>query len=116
MSHSEDFTRIRHVKESVQEILLYTRSMNLPALVSNRPLQHLIIRNLEILGEAASRISAQYRQDHPEIPWRDMIDLRNRLVHVYFDLNLDVIWKTVRRDLPELLAILEMLSTENHDN
>jgi len=95
--------------EAVQEILEFTQGGILQSIVADRPLQHLIVRDLEILGEAASRISPQYRQEHPEIPWRDMIDLRNRLIHAYFDLNPDVIWKTVQQDLPKLLPVLKII-------
>jgi uncharacterized protein with HEPN domain len=63
----------------------------------------LLIRNLEILGEAASRISQEMRQTHPEIPWRDMADMCNRLVHAYFDIDINVVWRTVQEALPSLL-------------
>lgn len=104
-----DINRLRHMAEAVQEILHYAQGRTPQSVLTDRPLQHLILRNLEILGEAASRISLPYRQEHPEILWRDMIDLRNRLIHVYFDLNLDVIWKTVKQDLPQMLPMLESL-------
>jgi uncharacterized protein with HEPN domain len=73
------------------------------------PLQHLFLRNLEILGEAASRVSPAFREAHPSIPWRDMIDMRNRLVHAYFDIDLDIVWKTVVDALPLLLEELSLL-------
>lgn len=104
MSHNADTTRLQHMVEAMQEILEFTKGRDLQSIMADRPLQHLIVRNLEILGEAASRVSAPYRQEHLRIPWRDMIDLRNRLIHAYFDLNPDVIWKTVQQDLPKLLA------------
>ena len=109
MSRDADITRLQHMVEAVQEILEFTQGGILQSIVADRPLQHLIVRDLEILGEAASRISPQYRQEHPEIPWRDMIDLRNRLIHAYFDLNPDVIWKTVQQDLPKLLPVLKII-------
>ncbi len=101
-----DIARIRHMVEAVEEIMAFTREQDAQSFTQNRPLQHLIMRNLEILGEAASRVSLEYRHEHPEIPWRDMIDLRNRLIHVYFDLNLGIIWKSVQQDLPGLLPPL----------
>ena len=95
--------------EAAQEIMAFARGHDRQSLANDRPLQHLILRDLAILGEAASRISPEYRDKHPEIPWRDMIDLRNRLIHVYFDLNLDIIWNSVEHDLPELLPQLTAL-------
>lgn len=82
------------------------------AVLGDRPLIHLVIRDLEILGEAASRISSAFQRKHPDVPWRDMIDLRNRLIHVYFDLDMDVIRQTVQRDLPELLPILRAILSQ----
>lgn len=92
---SDDVNRLQHMVEAVEEILEFTGGRTLQSVLANRPLQHLIVRDLEILGEAASRISQKFRQESPDIPWRDMIDLRNRLTHAYFDINQDVIWQTV---------------------
>lgn len=109
-----DINRLRHMVESIEEILQYVQGRDSEEVSTDRPVQHLILRNLEILGEAASRVSHAYRLEHPEIPWRDMIDLRNRLIHVYFDINVEVIWQTVRQDLPGLLsAIKALLEREN---
>jgi uncharacterized protein with HEPN domain len=80
---------MRHMIEAVSEILEFLQGREFNTILNDRPLQHLIVRDLEILGEAASRVSQAYRQKHPEIPWRDMIGLRNRLIHVYFDLDLE---------------------------
>ncbi|HPG65640.1 MAG TPA: DUF86 domain-containing protein [Candidatus Hydrogenedentes bacterium] len=107
MLRDADITRLRHMVEAIREILEFVHGRDQQSLLCERPIQHLVLRNLEILGEAASRLSPECRQQYPEIPWRDMIDLRNRLVHVYFDLNLDIIWSTVQQDLPELLSSLE---------
>ena len=109
MSHDADIVRLQHMAEAIQEILEFVQGRDLPFIRTNRPLQRLIVRDLEILGEAASRISPEYRQEHTELPWRDMIDLRNRLIHAYFDLNLDVIWQTVQQDLPAFLPVLKAI-------
>ena len=64
------------------------------------------------IGEAASRISADIRQASPAIPWADIIGMRIHLVHIYFAIDLDMVWKTVREDLPELIVQLEPLVSE----
>lgn len=61
---------------------------------------------VEIVGEAAAQVSRDTRQAHPDIPWRDIIAMRNRLVHAYFEINLELVWRTVRHDLPDLIARL----------
>lgn len=106
MSHNPDVTRLEHMVEAVREILDYVHGRDLEYVRNDRPLYQLIIRDLEVLGEAASRVSQSYREAHPEVPWRDMIDLRNRLIHAYFDVDLDIVWKTVQHDLPALLPVL----------
>ena len=68
-----------------------------------------ILKSIEIIGEAASRVSAGTKEAHPEIPWREIIGMRNRLVHAYFDVNLIRVWDTVQEDLPALIAQLEPL-------
>jgi len=64
-------------------------------------------RLIEIVGEAATRVSEPARRRLPEMPWERIVGMRNRLVHAYFDVNLDIVWKTVREDLPALIALLE---------
>lgn len=65
------------------------------------------------MGEAASKVTDEYRSLHPEIPWRDIVDMRNRIAHGYFDLNLKIIWDTVQEDLPGLLLLLAALTEAN---
>lgn len=71
--------------------------------------QDAIFKTLEIVGEAAARVSAQTRNAHPEIPWVQIIGMRNRLVHAYFEISLDTIWDAVQDDIPRLIALLEPL-------
>ena len=71
--------------------------------------QNAVMRPLEIIGEAARRVSQQTRDAHPEIPWEQMIGIRNRLIHEYFRVNLATVWDTVQNDLPRLIALIEPL-------
>ena len=71
--------------------------------------QNAILKAIETVGEAAAQVSQETRQAHPEIPWREIVGMRNRLVHVYFDVDLFRVWETVQEDIPGLVAILEPL-------
>ena len=71
--------------------------------------QHAVIRALEVIGEAAGRVSAATRSAHAEIPWREIIGMRRRLIHGYDDVRLDRVWTVLRDDLGPLIAILEKL-------
>ncbi|ADN34992.1 protein of unknown function DUF86 [Methanolacinia petrolearia DSM 11571] len=66
-----------------------------------------LIRLLEIIGEAANLVSADFQEKYPAIPWKHMISMRNRLIHGYFDINYDIVWDTVKNDLPPLIKSLK---------
>ena len=71
--------------------------------------QHAITKTLEIIGEAARKISEQTRDAHPEVPWQDIIAMRHRLVHEYFRIDLEKVWDAVQNDIPELIRLIEPL-------
>ena len=71
--------------------------------------QFAVLKALEIIGEAASRISEETRRAYPDIPWRQIVGLRNRVVHGYFDVNLELVWQIVQEDVPTLIHQLEKL-------
>ncbi len=75
----------------------------------NELVQNAVMRPLEIVGEASAKISKEFRKSHSEIPWREMVGLRNRLVHEYFRINFGVVWDTIHKDLPKLIEIIEPL-------
>ena len=66
-----------------------------------------LVKSIEIIGEAGTRVSEEGRDATPDVPWPEIVAMRNRLVHAYFDVNLDVVWETVRKDLPALVAALQ---------
>ena len=91
------------LREALSFVLERTRS----DLDSDRQLVLALVKDIEIVGEAAARITETTRRSLPEMPWDRIVAMRNRLVHAYFDINLDIVWKTVQEDLPALIALLE---------
>jgi uncharacterized protein with HEPN domain len=91
MSHHEDTVRIRHMLDSADEALSLIEGKKRGDLDSDRLLGLALVRLLEVLGEAASRISKDYRPGHPEIPWMQIIGLRNRLIHGYDSVDMDIL-------------------------
>ena len=75
----------------------------------DRIAQLAVLKAVEIVGEAASRVSADTQEAHPGIPWPRVIGMRNRLVHAYFEVNLERVWDTVQRDIPALISQFEPL-------
>ena len=92
-----DSTRLRHMLEAAREAMGYLAGLRREDLDHNRQLQHSLVRCIEIIGEAASRLTPELRQAHSDVPWQDMIGMRNRLIHAYFDVDLDLVWQTVSR-------------------
>lgn len=105
----EDLIRIRHMLDAIKESLAFSKDKSRDDFDNNRMLTLAIIKELEIIGEAASKISPEFKATHSHIPWLDIVGMRNRLTHGYFDVDLDLVWITVQEDLPLLLDQLEMM-------
>lgn len=78
----------------------------------DRMLLYAVVRAIEIIGEAASQISAETRATHATIPWRAIVGMRNRLIHAYFDINTEIVWQTVTQEIPAFLPQLKALTTD----
>ena len=113
MKQSEDTARIRHMLESALEACQFLGDKAFDDFRDNRLFGNAIVRSLEVVGEAASQVTNEYKITHPSIEWRVIISMRNRLIHAYFDIDFWVVWKTVRDDLPGLIEQLRtLLGTE----
>jgi uncharacterized protein with HEPN domain len=77
------------------------------SLENDRKLVFALLKAVEVIGEAASQVSKDTRKTLPLIPWPDIIGMRHRLIHAYFDINLDILWNTIVKDLPPLIRVLE---------
>ena len=104
---SDDITRLRHMLDATREAIEFVQGKTRLDLNHDRKLVLALIKDIEIIGEAAYQVSPNERTQLPRIPWDDIIGMRHRLVHAYFDINLDILWTTVQNDLPLLLAELE---------
>jgi len=95
--------------DAALEIRQYMQSSIREDLNQDRKLVHSLVRLFEIIGEAANQVSEEFREEVPEIPWSVIIGMRNRLIHAYFSINLDVVWSTLKDDIPSLITELEKL-------
>ena len=96
-----DRNRVLHMHEAAEQAMMFLRGRTRGDLDNDVQLRLALLRTLEILGEAASRVSAETQASHPEIPWRQMVSTRNRLIHAYFDVDLDIVWITAMKAQPE---------------
>ncbi|MGH8699081.1 MAG: HepT-like ribonuclease domain-containing protein [Burkholderiales bacterium] len=88
--------------EAIERIRRYVGRKRRVGFLGNPLLQDAVIRNIEIVGEAAGRVSPEFAARHPEIPWREIVGMRHRLIHGYLKVNLATVWEVVERDLPAL--------------
>lgn len=109
MPSKEDRNRLVHMLEAAREASEYAQGKPQEDFRKDRLVTHAIVRCLEILGEAAANLSDDFRRDNPQFPWGDIIGMRNRLIHAYFDINLTIVWQTVTDELPPLILELETL-------
>ncbi|HLA08839.1 MAG TPA: DUF86 domain-containing protein [Anaerolineales bacterium] len=92
-----------------QKALKFVRGIDRHEFEENEVVQNAVLRPLEIIEEASGKISKVLRKQHKEIPWDDMIDLRNRLIHEYFRVDYGAVWDTIQNDLPKLINQIEPL-------
>ena len=95
--------------DATQEILSFVQNKSRDDFHSDRMLLLSVIKELEIIGEAANKVSGSFREKHKDIPWESMIGIRNRLIHGYFDIDIDIVWNTVSQHLEKLSASLEKI-------
>ena len=106
MSQHDDRVRLRHMRDYAAEAIQLSQGRARSDLDSDRLYSLAMIRLVELIGEAASRISAGLQSQHPQIPWGPIIGARNRLIHGYDRVDLRIIWDTIEYDLPRLIETL----------
>ncbi len=104
---NEDAVRLRHMLDAAKRAIDFMQGRARSDLESDEQLSLAVVRLLEILGEAAKNVSEDLRKDYPDIPWRQIAGTRDRLIHGYFDVDLDIVWQIISTDLPVLAAQLE---------
>lgn len=101
-----------HIVEAIDRIHRYVEDMTELTFLDDEKTQDAVIRNFEILGEAAHNVEichAKFATDHPEVPWALMYTMRNRVAHGYFKVDFELVWKTIHADLPELRSQVSAL-------
>jgi len=107
MSERADVEFLADTKEAVLRINAYTGDLSYEQFLEDKKTQDAVVRNLEIIGEAAKNISEELKKKYPQIRWKDLAGVRDKLIHHYFGVNFDIVWNIVKQELPELLSQLE---------
>jgi uncharacterized protein with HEPN domain len=107
MSKREDIAIIQDIKEAIDRITSYTSQMEYEDFLQDYKTQDAVIRNIEILGEASKLLSNEAKEKHPNIPWKDIAGTRDRLIHDYFGVNIDIVWDIAKNEIPFLAIQLK---------
>lgn len=104
-----DIIRLKHMLDASKEIISFTEDIDQKEFENDRKLQLSVVHLLEIIGEAGNQVSEGIKEKYRSIPWKRIIGMRNRLIHGYFDIDLKIVWNTVREDIPPLINQIEEL-------
>lgn len=107
----DDRGRLADILEAIERIAKYA-SQGRETFLTDELVQNWVINHIQIIGEAARALSAGFKEKHPELPWSEIVGMRNILVHDYFGINLDEVWNVVERDLPEFKHKIEAIMRE----
>ncbi len=106
---SRDKASILDMVNAAKRVVQFSKGVNKSNLATNEEKQSAIFYQVLIMGEASKRLSLEFRQQHPQIPWKDIAGMRDILAHQYDRVNLNTLWDVIQNDIPELLALLEPL-------
>jgi len=96
----------REMLSNAERAIRFAKGADYDSFIKDEKSVYAVIRAIEIIGEASQKIPTEIREKHPEIPWRDISTMRNKLIHEYFGINLQVVWQTIHEDLPMLIPAL----------
>ena len=94
--------------------MIYSENLDYKSFIRDTKTQDAIVRNIEIIGEAVKNISEDFRNLYPEIPWKNIAGMRDKLIHHYFGVNIDIIWNVVKNDLPTIIKQIERILNQNN--
>lgn len=105
--NEHDEVRLRHILDEANRVQRFIKNKNRDDLQNDDMLSYAVVRAIEIIGEAASKITSETREAYPQIQWKNIIGMRNRVIHNYENVDLDIVWEVSIRNLPELIAELQ---------
>ena len=114
MSERTEIDFLKDITEAAKRALTYSKNLDYETFSKDIKTQDAIIRNIEIIGEAVKNISDDFRNLYPCIPWKNIAGMRDKLIHQYFGVNIDIVWNVVKTDLPEIIKQIEVILKQNN--
>jgi len=93
---------LEHILESIKDLEEFTENIDKQALLKNKEKQRAVVRQIEVIGEAAKNLSNDFKKKYSSVPWKEIIGTRDKLIHHYFGVDFEILWKVVERDIPNL--------------
>ena len=109
----KDEAFLKHILDAISDIEKFSKSVTKAEFLANKEKQYAVLRALEIMGEASKNLSEQFKQKHSEVPWKDVAGMRDKLIHGYFGVELELVWETIKDELPKLKR--QILGVLNED-
>lgn len=120
MKMNKDIFRLKHILQSIERIEIISEGISFEIFTTDWKIQDIVVRNLEIIGEASHHISENLKINHSQIPWNEIRGLRNIIAHEYFNIDTEQIWILIEKDIlvlkKEINQILSLLENQNIDN
>ena len=109
MSKRDNLDLVKDIQEGIRRINSYVKMMSNDDFFEDTKTQDAVVRNLEIVGEAIKNISEDLKERYPQIQWKELAGLRDKLIHHYFGVNYDIVWHVVKNELPDILYQLDLI-------
>lgn len=107
MTDKDSLVFLKHVLESINNIEMFTKNVSKPDFLKNKEKQSAVVRQIEIIGEAVKNLSQDFKEEHPEVQWRYIVGTRDKIIHHYFGVDLQIVWEIIEKDLPKLKKQIE---------
>jgi|SRR3989344_1762774 len=112
MNNEKNLVFIEHILENINKIESFSNNLSRKEFNNNELVQYAIIRATEIIGEAVANLSNSFKEKYPEILWKEIVGTRDKMIHHYFGVNLDLVWDIIKKDLPNLKEKMLKIRTE----
>ena len=112
----DDSAYLKHILQSANKIQRFTKNIGYEDFMKNDLIQSAVLREIEIIGEAAKYLGAETKNLNKEIPWAEIAKMRDKLIHAYFGVDLDIVWETVKKDIPFLKKHIRKIMDKSTDN